>query len=186
MQRLENKTLFKNFQMYEAKVATEVPLISPTKSLPELHPWLESLAKKNQLSLAANTRYLLHGTNTRNLASISQHGLRVQHAKNGTYGDGIYFTDHTCKARQYGDGFTNMSGQGCILICRVVLGNVQELFQDTPGVTCAGYRYHSHTASMGRTQRRGARHRQLHNEYVIFKDCACYPEFVLTFDLDAD
>ena len=94
MQRLENKPIFQEFKKYETRVATELPLLSPLKRPPEpaIHPWLKKLAKKNGLSVAANTQYLLHGTSLDNLDSIARLGLRVSHAKStGMYGHGMTF-----------------------------------------------------------------------------------------------
>ena len=186
MQRLENKSLFQKFKIYETQVATEVPLLKPLKRPQAIHPWLEKLSKKNDLSVAANTQYLLHGTSLDNLDSIGRLGLRLCHAhSSGMYGQGIYFTDSSCKATQYGDGTpTGQPGStGCIIICRVVLGNVYELRKGAPGARSTPNGHRSFMARAGFAHPNPNTYPQLHTEYILFDDCACYPEFALTFDL---
>ena len=184
MKRLENHDLFMRFRQYESTTAHEVPVLCPN-TRPSAHPWLEALAKKNELSCSANTHYLLHGTSRENLARISQTGLRVQLSQpSGLYGQGIYFTESSCTAQQYGDG-TSVGGEGCILICRVALGNVFQLQRDCIGRNASPAGYHSLLAArkLTRAPRGSAFTYQLHNEYVVFSDCACYPEFVLEVNI---
>lgn len=42
--------------------------------------------------------------------------------------------------------------------------------------------YHSAMAKEGHTVRSG-QGAQLHNEFIVYEDCACYPEFALTYEL---
>jgi len=187
MQRIENLELFQQFKAYETKVATENSLMCPNTT-PESPAWLKRLAQKNDLSSSANTHYLLHGTRVDHVASIGREGLKCQYARpHGTYGQGIYFTDDSCKAGQYaGDtGPVIRHGhEGCILISRVVLGNVLKLDKTCVGRVASPAGYHSLMAAKAHTQRPdGLYTRQLHNEFIAFDDNACYPEFVLTVSL---
>jgi hypothetical protein len=43
--------------------------------------------------------------------------------------------------------------------------------------------YHSAWAKAGHTRRSGPGNVQLHDEYIVYEDCAAYPEFVVTFDM---
>jgi len=181
MQRLENTGLFHNSKNYESSVSVNADLLRPNTT-PSVHEWLRKLGQKNGLSAAANTHYLLHGTDSQNLESIARNGLKMQYSRaTGTFGQGIYFTESSCKAKQYGDGTTS-GGKGCILICRVVLGNVLKLDRSVVGRRAPPSGYQSLMAEANRTQNRSSFGVQLHNEYVAFDDCACYPEFALTVD----
>jgi hypothetical protein len=179
MQRLESGNLWSRFKTFEMNVAASRSPLTPNTT-PQTHPWLKRLAAKNKLSPSANTQYILHGTGMGNLQSITEEGLSVEHAKEGYYGKGVYFTDKSCKVSQYGDG-TVQGGRGCILLCRVVLGKVAVVDS-----MCAARRappdgFHSIMAAKGHTTKRNGV-KQLHNEFVVFKDEAIYPEFVLTVD----
>ena len=63
------------------------------------------------------------------VSSIHERGMSTDHAAHGMYGKGLYFTDSSCKANYYGGGHQTRTGIGgaCILICRVVLGNIRML-----------------------------------------------------------
>ena len=186
MVRLENRVLFNKYKHCESNTATQTPLLCPNTN-PAGHPWLVSLARKNGLSLAANTHYLLHGTKVENLHSISTEGLCVSRANGlGLYGKGLYFTDSSCKANQYSGapGTARHGTQKCILICRVVLGNVFKLDRDCRGRMHSPRGYHSMMASGNHTVRPdGAFNRQLHSELVVFEDSAVYPEFALVYNI---
>jgi hypothetical protein len=181
MERLENTSLYCNFKLYEATTAIRNNLFRPNTS-PSTHAWLTALARKNGLSLAANTHYLLHGTNLANLGSICEHGLLVARAKStGLYGQGLYFTESSCKAQSYGDGVAG-AGHGCILVCRVVIGSVYVAQRDCAGTTHAPPPYDSVMARSSTTTRPdGTFSQQLHNEFIVFDNCAVYPEFALQF-----
>jgi hypothetical protein len=205
MQRLENATVFRRFKkvsyarsnggvtispapsvaalprptppQYEADLCEQRDVLFPNAPRP-IHSWLKKLGIKNELSAAANSVYLLHGTSSTNLASISKEGLSTRRAKRGHYGKGVYFTDSSCKASQYGD---------VILICRVALGDLLVVPEmDTsrialPARARPDRRGDSIMAASGRT-RTSPTHAhpfQVHNEYVVFGDAAIYPEFAL-------
>jgi hypothetical protein len=184
MQRLENPDIFRQFKQYESTVATENPALCPNTT-PDVHEWLTKLAQKNELSAAANTHYLLHGTDAVQIDSIARNGLKLQYSNpGGLFGQGLYFTDSSCKAKHYGDGSPS-GARGCILIYRVVLGNVMKLDRDCRGRLAPPSGYHSLMAATNRTRRpigNTVFPLQLHNEYIAFDDCACYPEFALTVD----
>ena len=175
LHRLENRPVFERFKAYEAQVAEKrrQEQLDPV----DMHPWLARLADKNDLSRVANTVYLLHGTDKGNLASICQQGLKssLSLAKGHLwYGKGLYFTPQSCKAWQYG------AVRGCVLLCRVVLGRVQVLEDKCPQRLFPSSEFDSAMAMKGVTRHDG-RHDalQVHDEYIIYHDAACYPEFVL-------
>ena len=124
MQRLENARLFERFRRREI-VLSRNPHLFSRDIPPDVHPWIRRLQSKNGLPPSANAHYTLHGTKIESLQSISQKGLCKSYAKSGgLYGKGLYFTDSSCKAKQFGDG--EVSGaRDCVLICRVILGYVE-------------------------------------------------------------
>ena len=93
-----------------------------------------------------------------------------------TYGKGLYFTDKACKAKQY------TRGDGVLLLCRVVLGRQEELAGECPQKLFPAY---GHDSAMAKANRTAAPtgYPQLHNEYIVYDECACYPEFVIHFEV---
>jgi len=186
MERIENKAAFERLQICEALVADR--MTSGTSSMLQhesehpvfdrLHPWLQRLAAKNGLSKASNTVYLLHGTKKSNLSRIAKDGLDSSVSlfrTDGLYGRGLYFTDSSCKAFQYA------GSEGCILICRVVLGRIDILKQQCEAKVLPSFGCDSAMAKGGHTKndQTNTGNLQVHNEFVVFQDSACYPEFVL-------
>jgi len=147
--------------------------ISVRSNLPE---WLLKLSRKNNLSTSANTVYLLHGTKVGNLESVVKDGLKTRFSLSGrcTYGRGLYFADKACKASQY-------AHDGCMIVCRVVLGRAEVLRKSCGDKMFASQGYHSALAPSGVTAAPHGR-AQLHNEYIVFNEAACYPEFVIHFE----
>ena len=136
--------------------------------------------------------FLFHGTTPTNAKTIASHGFDERVAKNGgLYGTGSYFTDHSCKAQQY-TGYLREcckpeltpQGEHCMLVCRVQMGST--FSTDTthrgqrrpPDDPCRpGAPYDSIFAEMGRANW----HRQVHNEFVVFRPELVYPEFILYY-----
>lgn len=180
-ERLENLESFSAYGRYESRVAelnegnnhnfTEVE---------KNHDWLNRLAARNGLNRAANTVYLLHGTKRKHVNSILQNGLRTSFSLSSSpiYGKGIYFSDKACKSHQY----TDDSEDHCILICRVVLGRSELLLSDLNSSfrLFPAPNFDSAVAMRSVTTRNGGL--QEHNEYIVYQDCACYPEFLLSYD----
>lgn len=179
--RIENIERFEQYKRHE-KIVTEAALRGQYVSTPVMSGlplWLQKLSKRNGLSETANTVYLLHGTTAENVELIVEEGLKTRFSlnTNPTYGRGLYFTDNACKASQY------TQGDNVILVCRVVLGNTEVLRRPCPRNLFPAFGCDSAMAKKGYTK---APHglRQLHNEFIVFNDCACYPEFVTEYSLE--
>ncbi|KAJ1620177.1 hypothetical protein T492DRAFT_889123 [Pavlovales sp. CCMP2436] len=63
-------------------VSTEPSRKKTKLELFEPHDWLRRLEEKNDISVLASTRYLLHGTRASSLSDIVQHGLRTKFTNN--------------------------------------------------------------------------------------------------------
>jgi len=176
-ERLENINAFARYKRHEARVACALDRDGLTRNIDRTLPsWLKKLSEKNGLSTSANTVYLLHGIKTKNLEEIIQEGLKTKFSlsRASSYGKGLYFTDSSCKASQYA---TN----GCILVCRVVLGRMETLSGQCSEKKFPARGYDSARAKRGVTLAPHG-HSQLHNEYIIYNESACYPEFIIYFD----
>jgi Poly(ADP-ribose) polymerase catalytic domain/Interferon-induced 6-16 family len=187
-QRIENISAFQRYKVYEEQVGKEIAKKGRNASavLPhDLPDWLKRLSQKNGLSSAANATYLLHGTRASCVPSIVQEGLltRFSLSTEPRYGKGLYFTDSSCKADQF--GAKNNPHHRTILVCRVVLGVVEVLPEAAPTKLFASApRFHSAMAKRDHTQTINPLFpHQLHNEYIVYNECACYPEFVITYQL---
>jgi len=178
LERIENKAIFERFKVHEARTADVISRSNKNLRQISNHDWLRRLADRNGLSHVSNTVYLLHGTRRSFLDSICRHGLKTTYALHGTdgmYGKGLYFTDSSCKAYQYA-GLA-----GCILVCRVVLGRMEVLEEECGRRVFCTNGFDSCMAKSSYTRRRDAS--QVHNEYIVFQDDACYPEFVIDVDI---
>ena len=173
--RLENVEAFVRYKRYESRVANSFRGQGEVFEIRNLPSWLQKLSRKNGLNPDANAVYLLHGTTKGKLECIVVEGLKTRFSltTSGTYGKGLYFTDNSCKASQFGD---------IILVCRVVLGRNEVLVDACPKRLFASNGYHSAWAKKGVTP---APHgnKQLHNEYIVYDGRACYPEFVIEYNL---
>ena len=198
MQRLENPEAYQRFKVHEANVILDMQNL-PSNELDSIlsqrrrgdcggigsasrePTWLQQLEVKNGLNPISNTRYLLHGTKEQNLPSIFRCGLRTVYAREsgvGLYGKGVYFTDSSCKANQY----TGKVGElRHIFICRVILGRQKLLTKLDRDLTSAPDGYHSCYVNNTTENGHGLPFpKQLHNEFIIYNDIECYPEFLLT------
>lgn len=177
-ERIENRKIFERHKCYEARVAeTMARQGKKFNYMTNQSSWLKKLAKKNELCQAANTVYLLHGTKESHIDHIVLHGLKtkfsLQQDYELSYGKGLYFTDNACKASQY------MGNDGLILVCRVVLGQQECLKGPTYDRLFPRRKYNSAMAQKGITVARSGRP-QLHNEFIVYDESACYPEFVIS------
>ena len=182
LERLENINVFERYKRHETRVAKAMnrrssPSLQP-KTSSSLPNWLKKLSQKNGLSSEANAVYLLHGTRKKNLTQIVENGLKTRFSmhRHGTYGRGLYFTDNSCKASQYA------TDDDVILVCRVVLGRPEVLDAACPNMLFPSFGHDSAMAKKNHTIAPHGLH-QLHNEYIVYDECSCYPEFVIHFKL---
>lgn len=179
--RIENRVVFGRHKQYEAHMS-EYLRQQETAPVEEgnISEWLKRLSRRNGLCSSANTTYLLHGTSSEILDSIAQNGLKTRFSLSTSprYGRGLYFTDSSCKAHQF-------AMSGCtILVCRVVLGRTQVLPASDPNRLFPTAGFHSAMAKRNVTASPYPNFQhQLHNEYIVLDERACYPEFVLSYEL---
>ncbi|CAK9053267.1 unnamed protein product [Durusdinium trenchii] len=173
IQRIENKQAFERFKAYETATAERLQT-SGISTRPCVHEWLDRLADRNGLSRAANTVYLLHGTTADKVDNICRDGLQTRFSleKPGLYGGGLYFTTSSCKAFQY------TAGDGCIIICRVVLGEIELLDDVCINRLFPTDGFDSTHAKKGHTCKAPGE-LQVHDEYIVYHPAAVYPELVL-------
>jgi Poly(ADP-ribose) polymerase catalytic domain len=172
--RLENVEAFVRYKRHECRVAQSNSGEGEVSQARNMPSWLQKLSRKNGLNSEANTVYLLHGATQDKLERIVQDGLKTSFslATRGTYGKGLYFADNSCKASQFGK---------IILVCRVV-GRSEVLSGKCPTRLFASPGFNSAMAKKGVTPAPHGRN-QLHNEYIIYHANACYPEFVIEYEL---
>lgn len=94
--RLENRETFRRYKEYEKCVAETMVRQKVRQDVRySQNTQLKKLAEKNGLSIDANTVYLLHGTEGKNVESIMENGLKTKFSleTQGIYGKGLYFSD---------------------------------------------------------------------------------------------
>ena len=99
------------------------------------------------------------------------------------YGKGLYFSNDSCKTMQY-SGMAGVGTTGCILICRVVIGRSKLLATQQQELTEAPDGFHSCYATVTTRHGIGNHPMQLHDEYIVYNDIECYPEFFLEVECD--
>ena len=68
------------------------------------------------------------------------------------------------------------------MVCRVVLGMVEVLDGECGGRIVPTTGFDSCMAQRQYIRRKQAR--QVHNEFIVYEDQACYPEFVITVEIE--
>lgn len=178
-ERIENHEALERFAQEENRIYSRIAKKGERFSQPDLPYWLRYLSKKHDLKTSANSWYLLHGTTAKNLSSIVENGLMAEYSlrqerHQGTYGSGLYFTNNPCKASQYGN---------VILICRVVLG-VQEILRG-PVSEYKLFPAYGCDSAMAKRNFTFLHHLgivQLHDEFIVYNDAQCYPEFAIHWE----
>ena len=206
MQRLENREAYQRYKTHEANVLQEMQRLPQAErdliaaqgrrsagtgsgsggASGGADPWLRKLEIKNGLEEGANTRYLLHGTRKEHLPAIMKRGLRTIFSRekdSNIYGKGLYFSNDSCKTMQY-SGMAGVGTTGCILICRVVIGRSKLLATQQQELTEAPDGFHSCYATVTTRHGIGNHPMQLHDEYIVYNDIECYPEFFLEVECD--
>ena len=182
LEQIRNVRLWKSYDFRREEVRKELdgkPILPVTSGFVSC-TWA-------QLNSTVNEILVLHGTKSENVDLIANFGFdeRLSREK-GLYGQGIYFTDQTCKAFQYSGAASH--SEGCFIITRLVLGDPHyaqgplvntrvEPLRD-PNDASRG-RFHSVLASSGTPHGGGSK--QVHREFVIFNGAQAYPELIVRF-----
>ena len=188
LQQICNVRIWKDYEFRKEQVRKElegreaVPTV--TSNLPpRVCEWVHLDGKINEI-------LLIHGTTPDKIAQIASFGFDERLAReSGLYGQGVYFTDQSCKSLQY----SGASGghTGCFIIARAILGHpsnaagplkslkVEPLVDPTN--PCKG-RCHSVIAHPGIPNGNGMQ-KQVHREFVLFDGAQAYPEMVVQFKI---
>ena len=188
LQQICNVRIWKDYEFRKEQVRKElegreaVPIVA--SNLPSL------VCKWAHLDRKINEILLLHGTTQDKIEQIASFGFDERLAReNGLYGQGVYFTDQSCKGLQYSGA--NYGHTGCFIVARVILGHpinavgplkslkVEPLVDQTN--PCKG-RCHSVIAHPGIPNGKGMQ-KQVHREYVLFNGAQAYPEFIVNFKI---
>lgn len=145
-----------------------------------------------QLDKSVNEVVLLHGTHSDKIGMITQYGFDQRMAReSGLYGQGVYFTDQSCKSMQYSGAPDGTLGY--FILSRVVLGHPHIATGAMKNVKVEPFR-DDRDPSKGRsnsvvvnpgTDNGGAYRAQVHREFVLFSSHQAYPELVVCFKLQA-
>lgn len=129
---------------------------------------------------AINEVWAFHGTKMGLARNIAATGFDPKRCLNGYYGRGFYLAQESCKSFQYTDAgkFGNNGQEGCILLCRVALGEPDHVTRPdsskrTPEGACD-------SVVVNPAAEGGPPHKQ-HQELLIFDRRQAYPEFIIHF-----
>ena len=185
LRQVYNGGLWKDYEFRKEQVRKElevrqgVPIL--TSNLPSrVCSWVHLDRKINEV-------LLIHGTTQDKIDQIATFGFDERLAReSGLYGQGVYFTDQSCKSFQYSGA--KWQDSGCFIIARVILGHSDhatgplknlkvEPFVDprNPGKG----RFHSVVAQPGTPN--GSGQKQVHREFVLFNGAQAYPEMIVHF-----
>ena len=135
-----------------------------------------------------NEVLLIYGTQNANTDQIAEFGFDPHLVgESGPYGQGVYFTDQSCKGLQYSGA--DVCTTGCVIIARVILGhcyNAAGPLQTKVGPLVdpsnpSEGRFHSVIVQPGTC--RGGGERQVHREFVLFNGAQAYPELIVHYEI---
>ncbi|CAK9019121.1 unnamed protein product [Durusdinium trenchii] len=188
VKQIFNVEVWKDYEFRKKRVRKEleegpacVRLTSNLNS--EVCSWAELDPKINEI-------LVIHGTTFDKIDQIATCGFDERLAReSGLYGQGVYFTDQSCKSLQYSGAATQHVG--CLIIARLVLGrpffaggpqkNLKiEPFLDVNDPSKG--RFHSVIARPGTPTGLGPQP-QVHQEYVVFDGAQAYPEMIVHFKI---
>ena len=180
LEQVHNIRLWKSYEFRKEQVKKELegsPVPEVTSSF--------SGCKWAKLDPTVNEIWVLHGTTPDKVEFIANFGFDERLARQkGRYGQGVYFTDQTCKAFQYSGA--GRQAEGCFIITRLILGEPHYASGPLPQVKVepprdpkdpSKGRCHSVIASPGTPSGNGAK--QVHRELVIFNGIQAYPEMIV-------
>lgn len=187
MEQIHNVKVWKNYQHRKNQLQEElkgVKVQSVASKLKDCCSWIT-------LDTGLNEIIALHGTNEEKAKKIEETGFDYRLSREeGLYGQGLYFSDESCKVLQYSGALCNgmPSGVGCIIVARLLLGD--PCFTNGPrkGERVEPYkdlanpgqgRFNSVIARAGIVGNAGQQ--QVHQEFVIYDGAQAYPELLLRF-----
>ena len=185
LQQICNTTIWKAYEFRRDQVRKD---LEGREGVPAVVSNLPSrVCSWAQLDPKINEILVIHGTTEDKTKEIANFGFDGRLAsERGLYGQGVYFTDQSCKSLQY-SGSRNYHDSGCFIIARLILGHPHEatgplkqikveplVDKDNPSLG----RCHSVIAKPG-TPTFGAP--QVHRELVIFDGNQAYPEMIVHF-----
>lgn len=181
-----NIRIWKDYEFRREQVRKELES-RDGNSVPSVQSALPShMCNWAHLDAKINEVLLIHGTTSDKVEQIANFGFDERLAReNGLYGQGVYFTDQSCKSFQYSGA--KWQNSGCLIIARVILGHpceaqgplrnlkVEPLVDDN---SPSKGRCHSVIARPGIPQGSG---KQVHREFVLFNGTQAYPEMIVHF-----
>eukprot|EP00438_Fugacium_kawagutii_P018030 Skav216299 [mRNA] locus=scaffold494:135540:149103:- [translate_table: standard] len=184
LQQVRNPSTWKDYEFRKDQIRKE---LEGRDSVPAVTSGLPSRACSwAHLEAKINEILVIHGTTDDKIDQIANFGFDERLAReSGLYGQGVYFTDQSCKSLQYSGAAWQNSG--CFIIARVILGHpnyaegplkqlkVEPLVD--PTMPCKG-RCHSVIAEPGTPT---GRQPQVHREFVLFNGAQAYPEMIVHF-----
>jgi len=156
-------------------------------------------------------RFLFHGTSPLAASKIAAEGFRIRRASSKTllptssrYGQGIYFTDQSCKAHQYSDKKFVLQEDGsklyCMLYCRVSTRNsldfkvtedvrqnryLKGMVKPTPSDEVFRQRLPEVQQTFDSLVVVPCQKLQIHREVVVFDTDQVYPEYIVWYKVPA-
>lgn len=137
-----------------------------------------------------NEVYLWHGTSPSKADCIAQDGLQLKFAGTGAgsnmYDQGIYFAECSSKADEYAqDSPDSEEGVYCLLLCRVVLGEVLRMTaggEATHGIVRSAMQSEAYNSVLGDRESAVGTYK----EFVVYKEAQVYPEYLLLYQREIE
>ena len=118
LEQISNIRLWKNYEFRMEQVRQDMQNHPPVSVASNLSSQACSWMHCDPL---VNEVLAIHGTLHQNLDQIAQFGFDQRLARQGgLYGQGVYFTDQSCKSLQYSGSYQQETG--CFILARLILG----------------------------------------------------------------
>ena len=214
VERVENHSMWQAYASFRATAAKRAAGFGPaagTRSRLAQTAWGEK-SRPIHCDVEDDESFLFHGTSYEAAKAILDGGFnmpgRTRHGV-GRYGDGLYFTDESCKSHQYSRPHAK-DGVQCLLYCRVATGKTMTYQPDEvdrrngylqgmsrPTVSDAVFRQRiGAKGAAGSAQSQETWDTvnvepaegkvQVHREVVVFSPQQVYPEFLILYRTTGD
>ncbi|CAE7807286.1 Parp12, partial [Symbiodinium necroappetens] len=180
LEQIQNIGLWKSYEFRKEQVKKELE----GKAAPAVTSSFAA-CQWAKMDPTVNEVLVLHGTTPDKVDLIANFGFDERLAREkGRYGQGVYFTDQTCKAFQYSGA--SQQSEGCFIVTRLIVGDPHYARGPLPQVKveplrdpqdASRGRCHSVIAAPGTPS--GSGPQQVHRELVIFNGAQAYPEMIV-------
>lgn len=171
--RIENAPLWRKYAAKREKVRKARRRRSQKQEQSKAVP-PKTAGSLHSLDDSSQETYLFHGTSANAALQIQRDGFRLDKARNGSFGRGVYFAEAASKADEYaGDHDSDFY---VILLCRVVRGDSHQT-QRADSFLHWKLNRRKYDSVLGDREAAVGTYR----EYILYHEAQAYPEYAVIY-----